>query len=82
MLSLPGRVKDGSNAWRSSRIGGSAVDVAFALTAVVFLTFTIGYRTRLFHLLSLLCITSLNARNLLVENGGPVVMNLHCSFSN
>jgi predicted DCC family thiol-disulfide oxidoreductase YuxK len=57
------------------------VDVAFALTAVVFLLFTVGYRTRLFHLLSLLCITSLNARNLLVENGGTVVMNLLCFWT-
>ena len=57
------------------------VDVAFALTAAVFLTFTVGYRTRLFHLLSLLCITSLNARNLLVENGGTVVMNLLCFWT-
>ena len=55
--------------------------LAFALTAVVFLTFTVGYRTRLFHLLSLLCITSLNARNLLVENGGTVVMNLLCFWT-
>ena len=57
------------------------VDVAFALTLIVFLTFTVGYRTRLFHLLSLLCITSLNARNLLVENGGTVVMNLLCFWT-
>jgi predicted DCC family thiol-disulfide oxidoreductase YuxK len=57
------------------------VSVAFALTLVVFLAFTVGYRTRLFHLLSLLCITSLNARNLLVENGGTVVMNLLCFWT-
>jgi predicted DCC family thiol-disulfide oxidoreductase YuxK len=52
------------------------VNVAFALTLAVFLTFTLGYRTRLFHLLSFICITSLDARNLLVENGGTVVLNL------
>jgi predicted DCC family thiol-disulfide oxidoreductase YuxK len=57
------------------------VSVAFALTLIVFLAFTVGYRTRLFHLLSLLCITSLNARNLLVENGGTVVMNLLCFWT-
>jgi predicted DCC family thiol-disulfide oxidoreductase YuxK len=57
------------------------VSVAFALTLIVFLAFTLGYRTRLFHLLSLLCITSLNARNLLVENGGTVVMNLLCFWT-
>jgi predicted DCC family thiol-disulfide oxidoreductase YuxK len=57
------------------------VNVAFSLTLIVFLAFTVGYRTRLFHLLSLLCITSLNSRNLLVENGGTVVMNLLCFWS-
>ncbi|HTV19463.1 MAG TPA: DCC1-like thiol-disulfide oxidoreductase family protein [Polyangiaceae bacterium] len=57
------------------------VSFAFALTLIVFLAFTVGYRTRLFHLLSLLCITSLNARNLLVENGGTVVMNLLCFWT-
>jgi predicted DCC family thiol-disulfide oxidoreductase YuxK len=57
------------------------VSFAFALTLLVFLAFTLGYRTRLFHLLSLLCITSLNSRNLLVENGGTVVMNLLCFWT-
>lgn len=57
------------------------VSFAFALTLIVFLAFTLGYRTRLFHLLSLLCITSLNSRNLLVENGGTVVMNLLCFWT-
>jgi predicted DCC family thiol-disulfide oxidoreductase YuxK len=52
------------------------VHFAFALTLLVFLTYTLGYRTRLFQLLSLLCITSLNARNILVENGGTIVVNL------
>ena len=52
------------------------VSVAFALTLLVFLAFTLGYRTRLFHALSALCITSLNARNLFVENGGTVVVNI------
>jgi predicted DCC family thiol-disulfide oxidoreductase YuxK len=57
------------------------VCVAFTLTLIVFLLFCVGYKTRLFHLLSLLCITSLNARNLLVENGGTVVMNLLCFWT-
>jgi hypothetical protein len=52
------------------------VSVAFFLTLLVFLAFTVGYRTRLFHVLSAICITSLNARNLFVENGGTVVVNL------
>jgi len=49
------------------------VHVAFALTLVVFLCFTLGYRTRLFHILSALLITSLHGRNLFTENGGSVV---------
>ena len=49
------------------------VHVAFALTLVVFGCFTVGYRTRLFHVLSAILITSLHARNLFVENGGSVV---------
>lgn len=49
------------------------VHVAFALTLVVFVCFTIGYKTRLFHVLSAILITSLHSRNLFVENGGSVV---------
>lgn len=52
------------------------VNVAFALTVLVFFLFTIGYRTKLFHILAALCITSLNARNIMVENGGTVVTNI------
>lgn len=49
------------------------VEVAFSLTLFVFVCFTIGYRTRLFHVLSAILITSLHARNLFTENGGSVV---------
>ncbi|HKY35689.1 MAG TPA: DCC1-like thiol-disulfide oxidoreductase family protein [Polyangiaceae bacterium] len=49
------------------------VHVAFALTLVVFVCFTLGYKTRLFHILSALLITSLHSRNLFTENGGSVV---------
>jgi predicted DCC family thiol-disulfide oxidoreductase YuxK len=49
------------------------VHVGFALTFVVFACFTVGYRTRLFHLLSAFLITSLHSRNLFTENGGSVV---------
>lgn len=52
------------------------VSVAFAFTLLIFLCFTFGYRTKLFHILSAICITSLNARNLYVENGGTIVVNL------
>jgi predicted DCC family thiol-disulfide oxidoreductase YuxK len=49
------------------------VHVAFALTLAVFICFTVGYRTRLFHVLSAILITSLHSRNLFTENGGSVV---------
>lgn len=52
------------------------VSVAFFLTLLVFLALTLGYRTKLFQILSAVCITSLNARNLFVENGGTVVVNI------
>lgn len=52
------------------------VHFAFALTLLVYLTYTVGYRTRLFQLLVLVCTTSLAARNVLVENGGTVVVSL------
>lgn len=52
------------------------VSLAFALTTVVFVLFTLGYKTKLSHVLSAICITSLNARNLFVENGGTIVVNL------
>jgi predicted DCC family thiol-disulfide oxidoreductase YuxK len=52
------------------------VHFAFALTLLVYLTYLVGYRTRLFQLLVLICATSLAARNVLVENGGTVVVSL------
>ena len=57
------------------------VSVAFFVTLLVFLSFTLGYRTRLFHVLSAVCITSLNARNLFVQNGGTVVVNILTVYS-
>lgn len=52
------------------------VGFAFALTAIAYVFFTVGYHTRLFHVISALCVTGLNARNPFVENGGTVVVNL------
>ncbi len=49
------------------------VHVAFALTLVVFVCYTLGYRTRLFQILTAFLITSLHSRNLFTENGGSVV---------
>ncbi len=46
----------------------------FLLFFVCFFLFTIGYRTRLFQVLSLLAVTSLHERILFAENWGPVVL--------
>jgi predicted DCC family thiol-disulfide oxidoreductase YuxK len=52
------------------------VSLAFAITLAIFVLFTIGFKTKLFHILAFVCITGLNARNIFVENGGTVVVNL------
>jgi hypothetical protein len=50
------------------------VAVAFALTYAVYLAYTLGLYTRLAQVLSLLCLTSLNHRNLFSEDGGMSTM--------
>jgi predicted DCC family thiol-disulfide oxidoreductase YuxK len=55
--------------------------LGMAVCAVIYGLFTIGYRTRVFHLLSLVCAVSLNNRILLLENGGQYVLNLLCAWS-
>src|SRR5213076_475153 len=52
--------------------------VMFALSAIVFVAFTAGCRTRLAHALSLACTVSLHSRAIFLENGGDVVLNLLC----
>lgn len=46
------------------------VRLAFALIGVVYVLYTLGLFTRLTRVLALVCLTSLNARNLFVEDGG------------
>jgi hypothetical protein len=46
------------------------VRLAFALIGLVYLLYTLGLFTRLTRVLALICLTSLNARNLFVEDGG------------
>ena len=57
------------------------VRVVMALMLVVFLCFTVGFKTRLAQVLAFLSITSLDARNLFVENGGDVLVNLMAAYS-
>ncbi|MEQ9325558.1 MAG: HTTM domain-containing protein, partial [Polyangiaceae bacterium] len=52
------------------------VYVAFALAFSCFFLFMVGYRTRLFNVLSLIWITSMDNRLVMIENGGYVVVNL------
>lgn len=52
------------------------VSVAFSVALFCYLCFLAGYRTKLFHALSLFFVTSLNARNIFVENGGTIVVNI------
>ena len=52
------------------------VHVAFALSFICYLCFCIGYRTRLFSILSFFFVTSMDNRLVMVENGGYVVVNL------
>lgn len=51
----------------------SQVHVAFAITALVYLGFLLGYRTRLMHVLSWFGLLSLQTRVGLVANGGDYV---------
>jgi hypothetical protein len=46
------------------------VGVAFALTGLVYLAYTLGFCTRIAQILALICLTSLNQRNLFFEDGG------------
>lgn len=57
---------------------GSPNEVRLLMGAhlLVCLLLLVGYRTRLMQLLALLLTTSLNSRNVLIENGGSVVLNL------
>src|SRR5262249_27699106 len=43
---------------------------AFALTLIFFVIFLLGFKTRVFHALSLILLVSLTGRNILMENAG------------
>ena len=57
---------------------GAPLEVKFLLTLhlLVCLLLLVGYRTKVMQLLALVLTTSLNSRNLLIENGGSVVLNI------
>jgi hypothetical protein len=52
--------------------------LGFALCAIVYLLFTVGYRTRWAQVLTLVARVSLNSRLAVLENGGDMVMDLLC----
>ncbi len=52
------------------------VHIAFAASLCCYFLFMVGYRSRLFNILSLVWVTSMDNRLVLVENGGYVVVNL------
>jgi hypothetical protein len=53
-------------------------ELGFALCAVAYAMFCLGYRTRLAQVLALLARVSLNSRLSVLENGGDMVMDLLC----
>ncbi len=57
------------------------VKVAFVLTALAYVPYIIGYRTRLFQIIAFVLYTSLNARNHFLENGGCVMVALVACWS-
>src|SRR5689334_12726420 len=48
--------------------------VMFLVCAAVFSVFMVGYRTRLFHVLSFACLVSLQSRQAFTMNGGDVAL--------
>src|SRR5262245_27837821 len=57
------------------------VGVLFALTFCVYFCYLIGWKTRLAQVLSFVLVTSLHSRNILLENGGDVIMNLVAAWT-
>jgi hypothetical protein len=52
------------------------VSVVMAVMLAVCIAYTLGFATKLAQVLAFISITSLDARNIFVENGGDVVVNL------
>jgi hypothetical protein len=57
------------------------VTAVFVLTLIVYLLFAAGYRTRIFHILSFVCLTSLHARNLLAELPSDAVLHVWMAWT-
>jgi predicted DCC family thiol-disulfide oxidoreductase YuxK len=57
------------------------VTAAFVATLLVYALFLVGYRTRLFQVLSFVCVTSLHARNLMAELPSDVPLHIWMAWS-
>ncbi len=57
------------------------VAVLFVMVAIVYLCFLVGWQTRLFHILSFICLVSVHSRGTFLENGGDVALNLLCAWT-
>jgi hypothetical protein len=53
----------------------------FALCAIPFVAFTVGWHTRAMHVLSFACMVSLHDREIFTENGGDCAINLLCFWT-
>jgi hypothetical protein len=55
--------------------------VLFVMVAMVYLCLLVGWHTRLFHILSFICLVSVHSRGTFLENGGDVALNLLCAWT-
>ncbi|HEX9295557.1 MAG TPA: HTTM domain-containing protein [Polyangiaceae bacterium] len=55
--------------------------VMFVVCGFIFAMFTIGYRTRLFHVLSMVCLVSVQTRQAFTMNGGDVALTVLCFWT-
>lgn len=57
------------------------VSVGFAVCFAVYAFYLVGYKTRVFQIATFICVVSLHNRNIMLENGGDVVMNIVACWS-
>jgi hypothetical protein len=55
--------------------------VMFAICMIPFVAFTVGWHTRVAHVLSFACMVSLHDREIFTENGGDCAINLLCFWT-
>ncbi len=72
---LLGSGHEHTRVWSALHAFSSPGESAFAFYVILFvyLMFVVGYRTRVFHALALVCLVSLSARNILLENSGNYI---------